>query len=379
MLRLISLAVSFAALSVACASVAPTTGKSEGPARLYFIGQDLDALRGYYSSQCCAQADGATAYLALYRLLKGADFGGLGYSLDGKLLVPEANWGAGQVGARQTSTDFGVSHIAIGLFIAENEVPNGLTRIVEGEFDPELQHLAAFLKSTEGQVFLRVGYEFDGAWNVGQQNIELYKAAYRHIVDVLRREEVVNTVYVWQAGASIIDELIDKKHEDISDWYPGDDYVDWMALSWFTSPDLLPSIDSEYIPKTSGELANELVGFARLRNKPVMIAESAPQGYDLKNRFRANISPILDGPSGEGKHELSDDQIWDEWYQPLFDWMNANRDVVRAFAYINANWDEQPMWGPPYESGFWGDSRLETNLIIAKRFNEALAQWKVAN
>ena len=33
-----------------------------------------------------------------------------------------------------------------------------------------------------------------------------------------------------------VDEIIDGGHEDISKWYPGDDYVDWMALSWFMNP-----------------------------------------------------------------------------------------------------------------------------------------------
>ena len=37
-------------------------------------------------------------------------------------------------------------------------------------------------------------------------------------------------------------------------------------------------------------------------------------------------------------------------------------------AYINANWDNQALWAKPYHNGYWGDSRLEANEEIAKRF-----------
>jgi hypothetical protein len=73
---------------------------------------------------------------------------------------------------------------------------------------------------------------------------------------------------------------------------------------------------------------------------------------------------------------MTDEQIWDYWFAPLFAYMEDNRDVIDALAYINVDWDSQPMWGPPYENGFWGDTRLETNPVIAERFNEAIANWK---
>ena len=346
------------------------------PERLFFIGQDLDALRGYHASECCAAADGVTAYLSVYRLLHGADAGGLGYYPDGVVLKPEGNWGAGNVGAWQSATEFGPPHLAIGLFIAENEVPNGLTKIIDGELDAEIAHLGQFMKSVRGQVFLRIGYEFDGVWNAGQEDTEKYKAAYRHIVDQLRAEGVTNGVYVWQSGASIIDDIIEQKHEDIAEWYPGDAYVDWVALSWFTRPDELPIVGADYVPSTSRALSDEVVAFARTHGKPVMIAEATPQGFDIKQKFEANITPILDGPSGEGRTQMTSEEIWDAWYAPLFDWMTANGDTVKALAYINVNWDSQAMWGAPYDSGYWGDTRLEENPEIAARFNTAIDTWR---
>ena len=56
--------------------------------------------------------------------------------------------------------------------------------------------------------------------------------------------------------------------------------------------------------------------------------------------------------------------------------MEENRDVIYAFAYINCNWDVQDMWGTPYESGYWGDSRLQVSPVIAQRFSEAIERWR---
>lgn len=346
------------------------------PERVYFVGQDLDAIRGYIDSNCCVSADGSTAYLSLYGLRDSPDFGGLGRDLDGQIVSPEARWGAGPVGAYQSVEEFDFAHLAIGLYIAENGQPNGLQRIADGEYDPEILRLSELMKAVPGQVFLRIGYEFDGTWNVGQDNTENYIAAYRRIVDILRADGVTNGVYVWQASASILDDLIEKKHEDIRLWYPGDAYVDWLALSWFSLPDAAATVADAYSAKRPLELANEVAEFARQLRRPVLIAESAPQGYDIAREFRANINPLLDGPSGEGAIQLSSEEVWAEWYAPLFDWMEQNDDVVHGLAYINANWDAQPMWGPPYANGFWGDSRLQENAEIALRFNQSIADWK---
>ncbi|MEO1554683.1 MAG: hypothetical protein AAFR82_12205, partial [Pseudomonadota bacterium] len=336
------------------------------------------AIRGYYASDCCAKPDGTTAYLSLYQLRTGPDFGGLGYDLEGVVVAPEARWGAGPVGAYQSVNEFGVSDLAIGLYIAENGMPDGLQKIAAGEFDAEILHLSEFIKTVPGRVFLRIGYEFDGTWNAGQENTDNFIAAHRRIVDVLRADGVTNGVYVWQASASILDDLIEKKHEDITRWYPGDDYVDWFAFSWFSLPDAAPTIPGSYQPKRPIDLVNEVTRFARQRGKPVLIAESAPQGYDIAEKYRANINPLQDGPSGEDQQARTSEQIWDEWYAPLFAWMNENADIVRGLAYINVDWDSQPMWGPPYGNGFWGDSRLQANAEIAERFNAALETWRAA-
>lgn len=51
--------------------------------------------------------------------------------------------------------------------------------------------------------------------------------------------------------------------------------------------------------------------------------------------------------------------FWQAWYMPYFDFIYTNADIIRAAAYINARWDDQAMWGPPYASGYWGNTRIQ--------------------
>ncbi len=371
------------ALLPACATptatndaAAPSVTAAGERQRLLIMGQDLGAIRGYMDSQCCPRPDGTTAYLDFYELLSQEnDYGGLGIDGSGQPTGRESSWGAGPVNAYMTATEFGVDALAIGLSITENEHPGGLKRIVAGEYDEQARQLGRFISKVGGTVYLRIGYEFDGAWNQGYQNRSRYVAAYRRIVDVLREQGVTNVRFVWQGSAAGVDEIIDGGHEDIADWYPGDGYVDWVGLSWFMHPDETATVPG-YRGATPGELSDELVAFARRRGKPVMIAEASPQAYDLKQRFTAHHSPIWDGASGSRPVTLTDREIWDGWFQPLFNYMAANADAIQALAYINCHWDSQPMWGPPYASGFWGDTRLQTNAEIAKRFTAAIDAWR---
>ena len=105
----------------------------------------------------------------------------------------------------------------------------------------------------------------------------------------VRDNGVSNFASVWQSCASPIDDILEgNTHENIGDWYPGDSYVDWVGLSWFLLPD-----ESRNGSPTQRQLADEVVSFARNHNKPVMICESTPQGYDIGNLTKSLYKQCL--------------------------------------------------------------------------------------
>lgn len=135
-------------------------------------------------------------------------------------------------------------------------------------------------------------------------------------------------------------------------WWPGPEYVDWVGASWF-----------EFHPSSWDAMAS----IARRWKKPVFICEAAPQGYVLPGGTRASCTG-----NGSDAQKVSDHAVWTQWFDPLFQFVSANRDLVGAVAYINCHWDNQGMWGPPFNSGYWGDTRVSTKSTpeLTRRFEE---------
>jgi hypothetical protein len=331
--------------------------------QLLIIGQDLDAVKNYVDTKKYPAPGGHTVYVNLFGVNDSkANYAGLGEDKNGNT-VTNVDWGAGPVNAHAAAFDtlYKNSVLVIGLYMnTEKKIFEG---VAKGKSDKEIKRLGMFIKKVKKPVFLRIGYEFEGMWNPAYADTAAYKAAYRRVTEVLRKEGVENFATVWQTSASPIDDIIEKKHENIDDWYPGDDVVDWIALSWFLNPDYISPIAETKI--TQGQLAEELIALAHKHHKPVMIAESTPQGYDLKNNTKRNITAILDGTAGADTTIKTPQQIWNEWYVPYFNFIRKNMDVVKAVAYINTDWDTQAMWGTPYNGGYWGNAQVQDNEYIS--------------
>ena len=62
------------------------------------------------------------------------------------------------------------------------------------------------------------------------------------------------------------------------------------------------------------------------------------------------------------------DEIWEEWFGPFFTFIHDNADVIRAVAYINADWHSQAMWGAGGGNGYWGDTRVQVNTDIRAKW-----------
>lgn len=335
-----------------------------------FIGQDLKSIRDYVRSGRYPAPAGVTSYLSFYNVLSASfpAYGGLGLDSRGYPTNTSVDWGAGPLNALALAKEYPKAVLNIGLNIAEGNqstvwVSGGLKAISEGKFNQEIYRLATFFKSVNNPILLRIGYEFDGVWNKGYENTQEYINAYRHIVDTLRAKQVSNVAFVWQASASPIDDIIESKHEDIRAWYPGDSYVDWMGLSWFLPPNKVVKSAA-----TQEQLSDEVIQFARIKRKPVIIAEASPQGYDIDALTQANLSPLWDGKSGTNSKQINENQVWNEWFVPFFTFIRDNADVVKAVSYINADWDSQALWSMPYPNGYWGDTRVQGNSEISKQW-----------
>ncbi len=339
----------------------------EGGKIRLFIGQDTETISKYQQHVPEDSLEGVTLYTSVYNPENPVYFHGF---------YEPANWGAGPINYQKTLDDAPGAALAMGLGFSGDAATQELVgyEIAEGEHDKEIIRFINTLKDMSPRpIFLRIGWEFDGFW-FGYRP-ESYKAAFRHIHSLIKQEKAENIVTVWHSAAwpdyniagGFSDLYNHSKPGMLDKWYPGDDVVDWIGVSVFY-PDLT---QWGYKPPMSPQDAQRSVlEFARKHNKPVIVAEAAPQGYRIGQQ---SFSPI----NQHKPKKASASKIWDGWFKPFFEFVHENQDVIRAVAYINTHWDDQPMWQCAYGgragqsgcwSGNWGDSRVQANDTIKERW-----------
>lgn len=273
---------------------------------LLIIGQDKDSITGYINSVSTVPA-GLMVYTSIQEM-------------DG-LSAPAIDRGAGIQDAAYLIKKYPNTVIQLGLYMK-----GALEGVIAGNYDRNIEKLARWIAKAAVPVYLRIGYEFDLLLN--EYEPEAYKAAYRHIVDRLNGTGLKNVIYVWHSYGVLNPE------RPIELWYPGDDAVDWIGISYF---------------KTYFQEDREVIArFAAKKNKPLMIAEAAPSEIGVGGGAAA----------------------WKKWFAPFFAYIEKHN--VRAVCYINTDWDSHPM----FAQQSWGDSRVQANPEILSLWKAAVGQGR---
>ncbi len=314
-------------LSTKAADLAPEQGV------LLSIGQDVDSINNYHDS-INVVAGGVTNYIGINSL------GGL---------TSNAEAGAGRNNIAELANQYPNSTLVVG--VSMNGV---IDDVAAGHYNNNIDILLKTLASYQRPVYLRWAYEVDGPWNNHSNSgvISTFQYVHGQIAELGFQDSIS---LVWQVSSYCPNPAGQAGLEAL---WPGDDYVDWVGLSWFSPQDC------------NFERVNEAAQFARNHNKPLFINESSPQRYQI-----GELSYSSDGANGSNKQSKTAEAIWDEWYQPYFDFIKDENNNVKAITYINADWDSQTRWNPNdgigSPEGYWGDSRVQANEDIKQRWLEA--------
>ncbi|WP_405248023.1 glycoside hydrolase family 26 protein [Cellulophaga sp. Asnod2-G02] len=310
---------------------------------LLFVGQELEAVGGLeaYNDGYLDHFQKPAGWTTYTNINPGEEsFGRIQEGLDG--LYETADWGDNDynVSLQLAAPAYKNMALAIGLQFVNHE-----EKIADGTHDQYTYKLAEFLKSLgKRPVFLRIAYEFDGEpWN--HYDKEQTLKAYKRMVDILRKEGVTNTAYVWQSTG-----FMSQTQEELESWYPGDAYVDWLGFSFFNRWE-----------------DQKMIAFAREKGKPVFIAEASPtiSGKDAKATGNT-IETKLSNPTQA-------EEAWQKWFVPFFKTIDDNNDVVKAVHYINCHWDAHPMWidNATFKNI---DARLHLSDTISKRWVDKISK-----
>ena len=301
----------FIMLGTGCCSC-PAAAAANAP--IFIIGQDVQSIQDFYSAlesfpgkDRIHEPDGIMAYTAIN------DIRGLAEPVD---------HGAGINHIDELLRKYPQTRIVqIGLYMKFM-----LRETTSGGLDENISKLGEWIKQSKKLIFLRIGYEFDNPDN--EYDPQTYIQAYRYIVDRLRKMDIPNLYFVWH---TIAWKAENGPAYDPGKWYPGDDYVDWVGVSFFDA--------------RQHEERDAAAELARKIKKPLMIAESSPfNRYSVEEKL--------------------------EWITALFDYIHKND--VQFLSYINVNWDALPL----FEKEKWGDARLQNSPDLMNAWLRQIEEYR---
>jgi glycosyl hydrolase family 26 len=159
-----------------------------------------------------------------------------------------------------------------------------LQKIIAGEFDLDLRVWARAAKEFGSPILIEWGTEpngdwfgWNGKWNGGAgEGPKRYVTAYRHIVDLIRKEGADNLTCVWHVNW--FDEP-ENEWNRFENYFPGENYCDWIGLSAYgpTTPAMREGTEAFRfkVDQAYPRLTKLVPG------KPIIIAEF---GCELHNR-----------------------------------------------------------------------------------------------
>jgi len=253
-----------------------------------------------------------------------------------------------------------IPHIAVHLAYHDGTKYSDLNKKTLGEIantDKYQKSIVALVKGLEqhirSPVFLRLGYEFNGAWN-GYTPAQNYKKVWRKIHNELLKYSVLRrrVALVWDATCNVEMSL-----QQWEAWYPGDDIVDWWGVNVLATGDpVVNQICNGYNPadptnRTALHTMTAFLDAASARGFPVLLAEVMNRGIGTRL-----------------------EQSWDAWFVPFFQGLVATHPAVRGFSYINRLSEVTKACNSV--SGFWDqgcDGRIEASAAgVAEKYRHLL-------
>jgi hypothetical protein len=145
--------------------------------------------------------------------------------------------------------------------------PFSLRGIADGRFDRYLRRAAGSAANYGRPFMVRFGQEMNGSWfpwgrGVDGNTARDFRKAWRHMVDLFRFHGASNVIWVWSPNED------SGGNHQFAPLYPGDEWVDWVALDGFNFG------GSEGWPSFTTIFGSTYDRLIHLSSRPVMIAET---------------------------------------------------------------------------------------------------------
>ncbi|MBN1413057.1 MAG: hypothetical protein JW969_19615 [Spirochaetales bacterium] len=169
----------------------------------------------------------------------------------------------------------------------EDKTPsfNMVDDILQGKTDMYLSGFAREAGKFGHKFWLRPAHEMNGDWygwcgaknGANREAAEKYIAMYRKIVTVFREEQADNVSFVWAPFAK---NLPDEEWNQFENYWPGEEYVDWIGIDGYNWYDIYPMETVDDLFKVSIDRLIKLCD-----KKPVMLAEFGSNKHDGRDAW----------------------------------------------------------------------------------------------
>lgn len=147
---------------------------------------------------------------------------------------------------------------------------NGMADIAKGYYDFYLKDWAKDLKKIQSPVLIRMGHEmndpFRYPWGPHNNTAAEFKAAWRHVLDVFRKEGVQNALWIWSPHPA---------YGYFHEFYPGDAFVDYVGIGTLNYGNVANWSKWWTFKEIFGKYYPQLSSF----KKPILLTEFASLGF----------------------------------------------------------------------------------------------------
>jgi hypothetical protein len=290
-------------------------------AKLFFVGQDVDSIATY--SKTVGSFDGVMAFTDI------ATLSGLTSNVDN---------GRGRQNAKELMDTYPSAALKLSVYIVGQ-----LDAVNSGALDVNIDTLIDTLHGFNRKIYLEWGYDFDAPENAF--NPDAYILAWKRVRSNLENRGLLGSIeMVWHSAAKWSGNFQGRL---FTVWYPGDDALDLFGVNFYDQQ------------KCYIQTLTMFMGFAIVHSMQVLV-EAAPQGYNT-----AELTYSADGVTFE---TLTETDFWANYYTYFFNWWMDYSTSLEILAYVNMDFDNTTEWGPPYTNGYFGDSRVQNNDYIQRKW-----------
>lgn len=208
-----------------------------------------------------------------------------------------------------------------------NQPEYHLDNIITGTYDDYIRQYAKDVKNYRKPVMIRFAHEMNGNWYPWGSSYNKpgdYVLAWRHVHEIFDEEGATNVTWVWSPNEPYSEKTVPNS-DNLSAFYPGDDYVDWVGFSAFN----WAGVYKQNVWKSPSVLYEGAMSQLSAYNKPIMITETATadtENPDQKAQWIKNLATYLQ------THQQIKGIVWFNAEDNGVNWtINSNQSSIDAF------------------------------------------------